>query len=78
MICPECGSDQTSIRESRQLPNLRRRRYYCMNCRQRFTTHEIAVHRVLKNTQPTVYLSDDGMWVSANLAPDVRDADTTK
>lgn len=72
MTCPNCGSENTTIKESRQLNQIRRRRYDCLNCHQRFTTHEIPVHRVMKHTQPMVYLSDDGMWVSANLAPDVK------
>lgn len=75
MTCPKCGCENTTIRESRQLPELRRRRYVCLNCNYKFTTHEIPVHRVYKNKSPRVYVSNDGMWVSSNLAGDIRDSD---
>lgn len=78
MICPRCGSDNTACRESRQLKLVRRRRYFCMNCQKGFTTHEIPVHRIYKKDNPMVYVSDDGMWVSSNIAPDVREVDDTK
>ena len=72
MTCPYCNSDNTTVKESRQLKGLRRRRYVCMSCNNRFTTHEIAVHHVGKKNMPTVYVSDDSCWVSANLVTNVK------
>lgn len=40
MICPNCGSDNTRCKDSRQLRENRRRRYLCSNCGDRFTTYE--------------------------------------
>lgn len=40
MICPNCGSDNTTVYDSRQYPDHRRRRYKCLNCGERFTTKE--------------------------------------
>ena len=72
MICPYCKSEDTGILDSKQQPGLRRRRYTCHNCNKRFTTHEIAVVNIRKNTTPGVYVSTDGCWVSPNLAEDEK------
>lgn len=76
MVCPKCQSENTSIRESKQLKEVRRRRYQCLNCGWRFTTHEIPVSRVYKNQLPRVYVSDDGSWVSSNLVNTVAEQDS--
>ena len=67
MVCPYCKSEDTGIIASKQLPGLRRRRYHCNNCNERFTTHELAVVNIHKNTVPGIYISEDGCWVSPNL-----------
>ena len=46
MICPECGSDNSSCLDSRQVGVHRRRRYKCQNCEARFTTWEIPATRL--------------------------------
>lgn len=74
MVCPKCQSENTSIRESKQIKRIRRRRYQCLSCGYRFTTHEIPVSKVCKNNPlPSVYVSDDGSWVSSNLVDTVVD-----
>lgn len=40
MICPYCGSDQSTVLDSRQGEQSRRRRYACPSCQQRFSTIE--------------------------------------
>lgn len=46
MICPACGSDNSSCLDSRQVGVRRRRRYKCHNCEARFTTWEIPAARL--------------------------------
>ena len=41
MICPYCGSYNTTVYDSRQFPSCRWRRYKCLNCEERFTTKEV-------------------------------------
>lgn len=42
MKCPECGSEQTKVMDSRPTPFGRRwRRYKCQDCLARFTTKEL-------------------------------------
>lgn len=64
MKCPYCGSENNGIKESKQSGAIRRRRYACLDCGQRFTTHEIPVRRVYKNHVPLTYVSTDGSWVA--------------
>lgn len=46
MICPACGSDNSSCLDSRQVEVRRRRRYKRLNCEARFTTWEIPTARL--------------------------------
>ena len=40
MQCPNCGSWQTRIIDSRMVGDRRRRRYECYDCKERFSTYE--------------------------------------
>ena len=40
MMCPHCGSFQTGCVESRQVEEIRWRRYRCLDCGERFKTQE--------------------------------------
>lgn len=42
MKCPFCGSEQTSVADSRDHEDMIRRRRECLTCRKRFTTYERA------------------------------------
>lgn len=42
MRCPECGSSQSDVLDSRTYPNRTRRRRQCRDCGARWTTHEIS------------------------------------
>ena len=46
MVCPECGSENTYCKDSRQNKNRRRRRYQCADCNVRFTTVEVYATRL--------------------------------
>ena len=41
MICPECGSNQIKVIESRQTENTIKRRRCCITCGARFNTVEL-------------------------------------
>lgn len=43
MKCPECGSWQVEVRDSRELDRYRRRRYFCPSCETKFSTYEVVV-----------------------------------
>ena len=51
MICPYCGSDNTTVYDTRQYPDYRWRRYKCRNCEERFTTKEAVSKKEKKNEQ---------------------------
>lgn len=70
MVCPKCGKDNSIVIESKQIGTVRRRRYQCLECDKRFSTHEIPVHRVQKNKLPGVYVSADGAWISETIVPE--------
>lgn len=40
MICPNCGSENTKCKDTRQRPGCRYRRYHCHECGKRFSTKE--------------------------------------
>ena len=40
MICPHCGSKKSRCLDSRQIGNIRQRRYECRSCGERFNTTE--------------------------------------
>lgn len=46
MICPECGSNQIKVIESRQTEKTIRRRRSCITCGARFNTVELYETRV--------------------------------
>lgn len=43
MTCPKCYTENTSCIDSRQQGFVRRRRYKCLECGERFTTQERVV-----------------------------------
>ena len=43
MTCPQCHTENTSCIDSRQQGFVRRRRYKCLECGERFTTQERVV-----------------------------------
>lgn len=51
MICPYCGSYNTTVYDTRQFPSCRWRRYKCRNCEERFTTKEVVSKKEKKNEQ---------------------------
>lgn len=47
MQCPNCGSEQVLVRDSRMTTNnRRRRRYICDGCGNRFTTYEYTAYDI--------------------------------
>ena len=40
MTCPSCGSENSSCYDTRQMGSVRRRRYKCLSCGNRFATRE--------------------------------------
>lgn len=46
MTCPKCCTENTACIDSRQQGFVRRRRYKCLECGERFTTQErVVVHK---------------------------------
>lgn len=43
MTCPKCHTENTACIDSRQQGFVRRRRYKCLECGERFTTQERVV-----------------------------------
>lgn len=43
MICPKCGSMNTTVKYTQQRQHYRHRRYKCLSCNARFNTQERAV-----------------------------------
>ena len=52
MICPNCGSEQTRVVDSRQQFTVRHRRYKCFDCGKRFTTREVVVRSQPDEEEP--------------------------
>ena len=71
MNCPYCNSSQTVCSDSRQQETYRRRRYKCLNCEQRFTTHEIYVESIHNVVAPIAYtFNGDGSFTMRRIVHD--------
>lgn len=57
MICPNCGSSQTKVVDSRERDGYRYRRYHCRECFERFTTTEMT-YQPKKGTKPKLTALD--------------------
>lgn len=51
MICPYCGADQSACIDSRQMGEVRGRRYSCLACGERYYTRERTVTKNFRRRQ---------------------------
>lgn len=58
MICPNCRSAETYIKDSRDQGEYRRRRYVCRACGERFSTREYAVEKVPRDQREEISFHD--------------------
>lgn len=59
MICPNCNSENTIVKDSRPTENnTRRRRYECMNCLHKFTTVELCKDTYDKQVKPAQLVAE--------------------
>lgn len=72
MDCPACGSTQTKCIDSRQQISYRKRRYECLDCSKRFTTHEIVVEEQLtfRKSSQNLYIANGKSYVLGRFADD--------
>ena len=69
--CPVCGSDQSYIKETRQVPGRAiRRRRICQNCDARYTTYEtIQDISVPHNVNAEELLAETARYLKERLGP---------